>query len=130
MGKEYIYHKQNKNFCSSYQIVDSAMICVSLNNTLGYENLARGNKTYFINVNDRNLNCNSFLKFGYPGNFDENGFFWTNKFDLEKIISDIDYIYNLSAEDWGNKTDKITKKIINYDADNNFLKNKLNQLEF
>ena len=104
------------------------MLSVSLNNTLGYENLARNNKTYFINVNDRNLGCDSFLKFGYPGNFDEKGFFWTNKFDLQKIISEIDYIYNLSTEEWKNKTDKITKKIINYDADNSFLKNKLNQL--
>ena len=127
-NKDFIFHKKSDDFCNSYNVIDSTMLSVSLNNTLGYENLARNNKTYFINVNDRNLGCDSFLKFGYPGNFDEKGFFWTNKFDLQKIISEIDYIYNLSTEEWKNKTDKITKKIINYDADNSFLKNKLNQL--
>ena len=104
------------------------MISITLNNTLGYENLARNNKTYFINVNDRNLDCNSFLKFGYPEKFNKKGFFWTNKFDPKETIKEINYIYNLSNEEWKNQTDKIIKKIIIYDQGNYFLKNRLNQL--
>ena len=104
------------------------MISITLNNTLGYENLARNNKTYFINVNDRHLDCNSFLKFGYPEKFNEKGFFWTNKFDPKKTIKQIDYIYNLSNEEWKKQTNEIIKKIIIYDQGNNFLKKRLNQL--
>ena len=127
-NKDFIFHKKSDDFCNSYNVIDSTMISISLNNTLGYENLARKNKTYFINVNDRNLDCDSFLKFGYPENFDGKGFFWTNKFDIQEIIREIDYIYNLSAEEWKNKTDKIIKKIINFDANNSFLKRKLDSL--
>ena len=103
------------------------MISVTLNNTLGYENLVRNNKTYFINVNDRNLGCNSYLEFGYPEKFNDEGFFWTNKFDPHKTIEDINYIYNLSDEEWKNETHDIIKKIIIYDTDNFFLKSKLGQ---
>lgn len=127
-NKDFIFHKRNDDFCNSYNVIDSAMISVTFNNTLGYENLARNNKTYFININDRNRNCESFLKFGYPEKFDKEGFFWTNKFDPQKIINKIDCIYNLSEEEWKNETYEITKKIINYDVDNSFLKNKLNQI--
>ena len=127
-NKDFIYHKRNDDFCNSYKVIDLAMLSITSNNTLGYENLARNNKTYFINVNDRNLNCESFLKFGYPDKFDKEGFFWTNKLDLQKIINKIDYIYDLSEEEWMKETHEITKKIINYDVDNSFLKNKLNQI--
>ena len=126
-NKDFIFHKRNNDFCSSYNIIDSAMISVTLNNTLGYENLVRNNKTYFINVNDRNLGCNSYLEFGYPEKFNDEGFFWTNKFDPHKTIEDINYIYNLSDEEWKNETHDIIKKIIIYDTDNFFLKSKLGQ---
>ena len=71
----FILHKKSDDFVIHIKIIDSAMISITLNNTLGYENLARNNKTYFINVNDRHLDCNSFLKFGYPEKFEEKGFF-------------------------------------------------------
>lgn len=126
--KSFIYHKQTSDFCSSYKIIDSAMISITLNSTLGYENLARNNKTFFINVNDRNLNCTSFLKFGYPEVFEDEGFFWTNRFDPQKTIDKIDQIYQLSEKDWKNKTSKILKKLIVYDSYNQSLISRLNQI--
>ena len=127
-NNNFILHKKSDDFCNSYKVVDSAMISITLNNTLGYENLGRENKTYFINVNDRNLDCNSFLKFGYPEKFEEKGFFWTNKFDPKKTIEEIDYIYDLSSAEWKNQTNEIIKKVIIYDPGNIFLKKRLNQL--
>lgn len=127
-NKDFIFHRRSSEICKSYKIINSAMISISLNNTLGYENLARNNKTYFINVDNRNLNCKSFLKFGYPSKFEKEGFFWTNNLNQQKIINDLNYIYNLSEEEWKNRTYEITEKIINYDYDNSFLKKKLYQL--
>ena len=127
-NKKFIFHKQDDNFCSSYKIIDSAMVSISLNSTLGYENLARNNKTYFINIDDRNLNCVSFLKFGYPEEFNDEGYFWTSKFDPKETIEKINYIYDLSEQEWKNNTDEIVKKIIAYDLNNNFLKKKLGLL--
>lgn len=126
--KNYIFHRRNNDFCSSYKIIDSAMLSITLNSTLGYENLARNNKTYFINVNDRNLGCDSFLNFGYPEKFDDEGFFWTKKFDPQITIKNIDYIYNLSDREWESRTNKIVKKIMNYDTNNYFLKNRFGYL--
>ena len=77
--KRYIYFERKNNFCSSYNLIDKVELSVSLNATLGYENLSRGNKTFFLNVNDRNLDCNSFLQFGYPYLFPKKGYFWSNK---------------------------------------------------
>lgn len=125
--KEFIYHKQTNDFCSSYKILDSAMIAITLNSTLGYENLSRNNKTFFININDRNLNCTSFLKFGYPEEFEDEGFFWTNKFE-SKTIERINYIYQLSETEWENKTSKIIKRLIVYDGDNQSLINRLHRI--
>lgn len=128
-NQNFIFHKQQETFCSSYNIVDSAMISVTINNTLGYENLSRKNKTYFININDRGLYCKSYLKFGYPEKFEDEGFFWTNKFEPKKIIKSMNYIYQLSEKEWENKTQKIIKKIINYEENNFLLKKKLNLLK-
>lgn len=127
-NKKFIYHRQVNEFCSSYKIIDSAMVSITLNNTLGYENLARNNKTYFINIDDRNLNCESFFKFGYPEKFNDEGFFWTNKLDLKKIIEKINYIYDLPEQEWKTNTDEIVKQITAYDLNNTFLKRKLGLL--
>ena len=126
-NKKFIFHQQKDEFCSSYSIIDKAEICISLNATLGYESLARGNKTFFFNLNDRNLNCSSFTKFGYPEKFPDEGFFWTNKFDPSTAIKNIDYIYNLSEKEWKSMSHEIIKKIIVYDANNQFFQERLSQ---
>ena len=63
---------------------------ISLNATLGYESLARGNKTFFLNVNDRDLDCKSFLQFGYPENLPAEGYFWTNKLIKDEFLNKIE----------------------------------------
>jgi len=124
-NKKFVFHEQKDRICSSYDIIDKAEICFSLNASLGYESLGRGNKTLFFNLNDRNLNCDSFTKFGYPEKFKDEGFFWTNKFDAQKIIDKINYIYDLSEQEWEDNTNKITKRVMFYDHNNQFIQNKI-----
>ena len=124
-NKNFIFHKQNNDSCSSYKIIDSAMVSITLNSTLGYENLARNNKTYFININDRNLDCISFLQFGYPEKYDDEGFFWTNKFNPSSTIKKINDIYNLSDAEWKNRTSYLINKLIVYDKHNQFIRKRL-----
>ena len=123
--KNFFYIKKKDNFCESYNIIDKVELSISLNATLGYENLSRGNKTFFLNVNDRNINCSSFLKFGYPYNFSKKGYFWTNKYDDKNFINQITEIYNESPVIWLSKTSETIKKIIDYDPDNKKLKKQL-----
>lgn len=82
-------------------------------------------KLFFLNVNDRNLNCNSFLKFGYPNNFSNIGYFWTDKYEEQNFINQINKIYNELPAVWLSKTSKIIKKIIIYDFGNKNLQNRL-----
>jgi hypothetical protein len=127
-NKKFIFHEQKNAICSSYSVIDKAEICFSLNASLGYESLARGNKTLFFNLNDRNLSCDSFTKFGYPEKFEDEGFFWTNKLDTEKTIDKINQIYNLSEQEWKDKTYEVTKKVMVFDSNNQIIQNKLKQL--
>ena len=125
MKNNFIYIKKKDDFCKSYNVIDNVELSISLNATLGYENLSRGNKTFFLNVNDRNINCSSFLKFGYPYNFPKKGYFWTNKYEGKNFIKQITEIYNELPAIWLSKTAKTTNKIINYDIDNKNLKKRL-----
>ena len=125
MKNDFIYVERKDNICESYNVIDKVELSISLNATLGYENLSRGNKTFFLNVNDRNLNCNSFLKFGYPNNFSNIGYFWTDKYEEQNFINQINKIYNELPAVWLSKTSKIIKKIIIYDFGNKNLQNRL-----
>lgn len=126
MKNNFIYVARKDNICQSYNLIDKVELSISLNATLGYENLSRGNKTFFLNVNERNLNCNSFLKFGYPNNFSNIGYFWTDRYEEQNFISQINKIYNELPAIWLSKTTKIIKKIIIYDNGN---KNLLKRLQ-
>ena len=53
---KFLYVEKNlDNICSSYNYLDSCLISISINGTLGYENLSRSNKTFFINCNNRGI---------------------------------------------------------------------------
>ena len=83
------------------------------------------NKTYkpIFGTNPYNIGC------GGGNNIDnDEGYFWTSKFDPKETIEKINYIYDLSEQEWKNNTDEIVKKIIAYDLNNNFLKKKLGLL--
>ena len=120
-----IYLEKSENFCNSYDIIDGASLSISLNATLGYESLARGNKTFFLNVNDRDLDCKSFLQFGYPENLPAEGYFWTNKLIKDEFLNKIEEIYKATEADWDKKTRYIVNNIINFDPENNILKSHL-----
>lgn len=125
LKKRYIYFEKNNNFCSSYNLIDKVELSISLNATLGYENLSRGNKTFFLNINDRNLDCKSFLQFGYPYSFPKNGFFWSNRLIKNEFLKKINLIYKQTEAEWHLKTSKIKNKVISYEPDNLSLKKRL-----
>jgi len=118
--KNFIFHNKDDKICASYNIIDSSKMCVSLNATLGYESLCRGNKTLFF-LNDRKINCYSFRKFGFPAIFDNEGLFWTDKIEEKSIIDKLSFIYHMSDDDWKIQSDEIIKKLMIFDNNNQFL---------
>jgi len=108
---------------SSYKACDNSNIVVFIDSTLGYESLARGNKTLAISC--RNNDWGKSLKFGWPGFFQEEGPFWINYFDKNKIESKLNFIKNLSENEWNEKFSSIINDIMVYNKNNTILLSKL-----
>ena len=117
-NKNIIRNLGNKKFYNSYKILDKSKISISMNATLGYENLARGGRTLFINVKTRDLNCKSFLSFGWPKKFKNEGKFWLNSINKKKIFKRLDFLLNSSNSKWNLIHKRYIKQIMNVDKKN------------
>ncbi len=116
------------NLHQSYNLLDQANTVISLNATLGYESLGRGVKTVFINLNDRKLNCKSYLTFAWPIKSKKNGQFWLGVFKKEKILETLNSVYKMRQKDWKTKITPIVKDLMNYNYGNKIFLNKINNL--
>jgi len=75
---------------SGYSNVDNAGIVVSVDSTLGFESLSRGNKTAFFYNRDTTFKLSE--KFGWPAVFPESGPFWTNlrsEAEFERVMNSV-----------------------------------------
>ena len=97
----------------SYKGVDSAEVVVSSDSTLGYESIGRGEKTAIFSIRGTLLELSggsvvtpssSFFDgsrdYGWPGDFPDEGPFWTNKPDPDIFIRILDYLFEVSDEQW------------------------------
>ena len=116
------------NLHKSYTLLDQANTVISLNATLGYESLGRGVKTIFINLNDRKLNCQSYLTFAWPLKSKNNGPFWLGVFNKKKIIEVLNSVYKMRQEEWRKKIAPKVKDLMNYNYGNKIFLNKINNL--
>ena len=78
---------------SSYRLISSAGLVVSIDSTLGYEALARGLKTAFFSCRLTKGHKLRY-KFGWPANLPENGPFWTNERDEVQFERVMGYLAN------------------------------------
>ncbi len=101
-----------------YLAVDSVEILVALESTLVYESIARGKKAAIfpirgamIGVADRN--------FGWPADYPDEGPFWTNKPDSDIFIRILDYLFEVSDEQWKKDVEATNfSSIMEYDPRN------------
>jgi surface carbohydrate biosynthesis protein len=83
----------------SYQAVDSAEIIVTIESTLGYESIARSKKTAISPIRSTLLDLPD-LGYGWPADYPDEGPFWTNKPDSDIFIRILDYLFEVSDEQW------------------------------
>lgn len=112
---------ENKTSTSSYSALDEAEIVVSIDSTLGYESAARGNKTAFFAIRNELLNLKD-RGFGWPAEYENYGQFWTNISNEERFERILDYLFEISQEQWfkilkDHKFDRVMK----YDSGNSIL---------
>ncbi len=100
LNKKIKFLEKKKYFEYAYSITDRSSLAITLNNTLGYESLSRKNKTIFFNINDRELNCNSYKKFGWPSRNTKNGPFWSNRMVGENVYKLLKKIHLINSENW------------------------------
>ncbi|MDD4975464.1 MAG: hypothetical protein PHY93_13980 [Bacteriovorax sp.] len=107
---------------SSYQAIDTAEVVVAIDSTLGYESLARGNKTAIFSIRG------SFVKFsgetfGWPGKFADEGPFWTNIPNTQSFERILDHLFNVDELNWRKDIEASHfSSIMAYDQGNTILK--------
>ena len=84
---------------SGYSAVDIAEVVVAVDTTLGYESIARGNKTAIFSIRSTLLNLPDY-KYGWPVDFADEGPFWTNNPAPDSFFRILDYLFEVEDEQW------------------------------
>ena len=107
---------------SSYHAIDLAEVVVSLDSTLGYESIVRGNKTALFSIRSESTGLKGF-NYGWPGNFQNEGPFWINQYNSESFDRVLDYLFNVDKSQWKKDIEESDfSSIMNYDFDNSTFK--------
>ena len=112
---------KNESSISSYTSIDKAEIVVFVESTLGYESLARGNKTAALTIRSEILGWDDY-SFGWPQKLPNYGLFWTNESDVIRFGNIMNYLKNVSDEEWKSVVNEVMTDIIIYDDGNTKLK--------
>jgi surface carbohydrate biosynthesis protein len=82
-----------------YSSVDYAEVVVTSDSTLGYESIARGNKTAIFSF--RSKFCKSWEgDFGWPREFQGEGPFWTMNPEPDSFVRILDYLFEIDNVQW------------------------------
>lgn len=99
----------------SYRLIDSAEIVVCVDSTLGFESIARKNKTAFFSRGQIKVKS---LKFGWPAELPDNGPFWTNKQDEKEFKRIMDYLCIVSDQEFEQTWQQYASEVMDYDPGN------------
>jgi surface carbohydrate biosynthesis protein len=103
---------------SSYGFLDSSEVVVTIESTLGYESIARGNKTAICSIRGSLCGILGF-NFGWPVDFPDEGLFWTNNPDQDSFVRILDYLFNVTDEQWQKDLDSTNySSLMEYDPGN------------
>ena len=98
----------------SYLYVDDSDLIVSIDSSMGYESLARGNKNAIFSIRSELLGWDDY-KFGWPGSYESNGPFWTNHADEQQFKRILDYLSSASDAEWLQILNEYAADLISYD---------------
>ena len=123
-NNNWVFQKRKTNNYS-YQNTDKVEFVVFVDSSLGFESLARGNKTISFYFQKKFNNSNRFKNFGF--NFLKNkGKFWTDKNSDQEFNRLINYVKKIEIDQWKKENFSIINKIMQYDQNNLKFKNLLN----
>jgi surface carbohydrate biosynthesis protein len=109
----------------SYYNTDAAEVVVGVLSTLLSESIARGNKTAIFSIRGQLLNAIDH-RYGWPGEYADDGPFWTNNPNIESFERIMDHLFEISDEQWHADLAKHSfDKLMAYDPGNATLKSTL-----
>jgi surface carbohydrate biosynthesis protein len=112
----------------SYSATDSTEIVVAFDSTLGYESIARGNKTAVLAFRGTMQGVISSWDFGWPLELSKEGLFWTNKPDPKEFVRILDYLFEVTDEQWQKDVESTNfSSIMEYAPDNTILQSILDK---
>lgn len=125
--------KTNFTFLPSGEMLDSYhqlskfdLVCF-IDSTLGYESLARKEKTAAFPIRGSLLGISGF-DFGWPGCYEDTGKFWTNMADRSNFKKIMDYLRDISDQDWCDICLETMQNIMLWNPDNTIIKERLSQI--
>ena len=107
-----------KNMQTTYRMLDEATAVAFIDSTLGYEALSRKRPTACFSIRGEFLDNFDGCKFGRPAIYEDNGPFWCNELNTSKLNEILNFVLNVSEEEWKKIKHKYTNKIALYDPKN------------
>ena len=127
LGEGFAFRRRDAQH-SSYKYLDESEVSVSIDSSLGYETVARGNKNAFFSILGVFAPSEEF-NFGWPGTYADQGPFWTNQPDPAAFRRILDHLFAIDAAQWrAELTAHRYDDLMTFDPGNAILKNTL-QLE-
>ena len=96
---------------------------ITLNSTLGYENIARGNKTFFLPINEKYFKINRDFLFWSIKKLKKN-IIWEDKIFSEDVLIKLDKVFKMKKKDYQKiiKNMSYNNGLMNYDKNNQIIK--------
>ena len=111
----------------AYALIDSAEIVVTIDSTLGYESIGRGNKTAILSCRVTS-DLKPYLPFAWPSIFPNNGPFWTNELDECQFERVLNNLLIMTDDDWESVSGIYKNELMVYDKGNSLLVTLLDRL--
>ena len=128
VGAETWQYKKRAEINSTYDLIDTSEMVVTVDSTMGYEALARGKKTALLSVRAKNIQHTDRL-IGFPEIIKEEPPFWTQDPDMSNCEKVLDFVWEADMQDWIRITMNTTPKLMEFDRDNSTLRSLLNLTE-
>ena len=124
--KTNLFFSKRKNRLDNYEKLDEASLNIFIDSAMGYESIARGNKTLAVSL--RLFNEENSFKFGWP-NYEtyKNKIYVVNSEDINFIDNKIDQILNLKNNEW-EKEVKNFNQIMKFNYNNTIFKDEIKKL--
>tara|TARA_B100001540_G_scaffold313534_1_gene336653 strand:- start:505 stop:1716 length:1212 start_codon:yes stop_codon:yes gene_type:complete len=128
-GKKFTFLKRTKQF-QVYEEFNRYKYFAVIDCSTGYEAMSRGKRVAHLNVvyDLSNVSGGRSHRYGWPGNFNLKGPFWTNEGNKEEIFRCLDFIFQTSDSEWEVVKKKFIDPIIIFDEENKNFKNNLKKI--